>query len=359
MICLVRCWDDPRITANENTGLDPMLGGLLSCGPAYLLLGLVAVAAVGGVAARAYRQRRQRWSSVLCEVADRLEIDPPQDRPVGSDLVAKRDDVPIRIGIREPGSFEVGEPRTVISLEGLPQRIRVFGRQRTATPIDPDQAMDGVDDLDARLVIRGPDEELLSTFDAAARRLVEEAFLEHGAQLDRGRLLVEWPGRVEDVDRLVEASRCLLRLAAALLRGVEQVPGRLLSNSFEDPDPTFRRRCMEALLRRPTRSAEASEAIRRGRVSDDPVLRYLALRQEPDGQDAGLRQLIRTRRLPDDLHAEAVGLLAPRYGGGLALEPAGGGELSVEPAAAGGLSPAAAAPGTPPSPRRPKKLVKG
>lgn len=315
-----------------------------------VVLGVVVlVIVVSGLVFTRYKRTRT-WSTLMKQTAERLGMEHEQaDRRVVTELVGQVDGFPVSVRTLEPrtGRMSVAKIQTCVEVGGLPADLRLHRRGVVRGLLAGTSALDGVQDLDRGLAVRGPDASLLAAFDARTRRLAETAVQTHKARLEDGRVQSVLPGRLKDVDQLVGIGSDLLELAKALRLGVTDVPGRLLHNTFEDPDPSFRRRCMKHLVRQHGRTDEAAAAIRRGRTSEAPDIRYLALHELDDEGLDGIHELVQARSLPDALHAEALALLAPRYGGGLSVEPAAGGELSVEHPQEGALSSA--------EPKRPKR----
>ncbi len=240
------------------------------------------------------------------------------------------------VGVHSAGPLS--DHRTWITLKTSIDEDFGLAPKGKLTGVDLYEARVQIEDFDARFSLASrPDWKILVRLGTRARAAVEgvrwERFsIRHG--------LVEWEhkGLVTRPEELLGLLDRLEALAQALTEFDGRPAAGLLHHAFEDSDRGFRHRCFEALLRELPRSDEATEARTRGAASSDPALRFHVAREA--GDLATLEGLVVDGGLPEELRAQAAGLVGPRLGGRLSVgDPADeGGELSYEPAEAGGLS---------------------
>jgi hypothetical protein len=304
---------------------------------------LVAATIVGGTVRLVLAKRR--WTRTLKQTARQLGLD-FRRRTVfrQAKVVGVLDGVTLRVTSRSArsGRMSKASVEALIELEGLPGGIVLERRGRLGDlhrPLSGAVVPLHIEDFDRRFLLRGPDAgAVLAAFGAEARARVLPAVGERGARLGSGRIELVRPGLDIGAEELAATTTDLLELARALMERASDPADALLSHAFGDPDVGFRRRCLKYLLRQLSRSDQAREAMSVARTDVDPGIRFLALRELGDEATGEIRLLVRHGGLPEDLHAEAVDLLGPKFGGGLSVEVGDGGELSIEPAEVGGLS---------------------
>ena len=227
-------------------------------------------------------------------------------------------------------------------LSGLAQALLGQDVQAGLTAFDDNFVLDGIDEL-----------EVLAFLDSRTRQAIWAAIGREGATLSKSEISYAQVGYMKTTEEMIRKADAMLELAQALeqSRGV-RTPARLLQHAFEDPAPSFRARCFEALVRRRPRSSEAATALERGKTSEDAALRFLCTVESENPDEDLVADLVRSGQLPDHLKAEGLAMLGSRFAGGLSVEPVGEtGGLSVSTAQEGGLSEARAS-----EPRRqPKK----
>jgi len=261
------------------------------------------------------RARRARPAAVLGEVAG----------------------LPFRLESLVDQAGGVHHPSIRITVEGLPAGL-TLGLEGPARAWRREDIQAGLADFDRlfRMEARR-DVELLARLGERTRLAMVEAIAACDARVGGGAITWESSGRPLDPDDVERTVRAILELADALAEHAGPPARGLLHHVRHDPEPEFRRRALEALLRELPRSFEAKEALPLAEEHPDPALRYLAARQRGEAGLATIRALV-AEGLPEELAEEARALLAPQHGGGLSLSEQPGGALSLDRGGEGGLS---------------------
>ncbi len=290
---------------------------------ATVVLGIIAFAAFSE------RGRRRRWSDTLQQLCDARPDLKRHDSPGWSRVYGSVGRFALEV------RADAGRSTTIQLTTGLPETLGL--RRSHSLDLRRDHQV-GIERFDERFRLEERrDVAVLARLGERTRTAMWAAVDEGGVQVRGGDLVWQKEG-TRDLAALTRVIGLMVELAEALCEHDGRPAEGLLHHAFEDPDPCFRRRCLDALLTSLRRAPEAEEAIARAADDPDPEIRYLAAKARGDDGLAAIRQLV-DEGLPEPTRGEAVALLAPRFGGGLSVAPGGqSGAVSLEPEAAAGLS---------------------
>jgi hypothetical protein len=232
-----------------------------------------------------------------------------------------------RITVAPPLSDELGIHKENF-LSGIAQRF--MGEDIQA----------GVTEFDDTFVLKGVSDDVgLSIFGSRSRAAIWSTLTDARFRVEGGKLIYRQRGYLESPSQALDAVQKMTELGEALSEFSQSPAQGLLHHAFHDPEPSFRARCFDALLRSHWGTSECKEAMERGRSQDDPNFLFLIEQRggKPDLQV--VTRLVREGRLDEPLHRSAVAMLGDRFAGGLTVEePLDEGGLSLSQGNAGGLS---------------------
>lgn len=224
-----------------------------------------------------------------------------------------------RFGVRlegDPAGDARSETRLVVDAEASLPRSLSIGAERPFASIrraigDTDIET-GDAAFDAGASVFGSRDEALAVLSADTRRRVERA-LSVGVRVESGKIVLRNPGLARDSGTLVSLANEMLALAEALSIDVRPVPGRLLENVKSDPNPVFRRRCLESLVERYPDRDVTRAALRAALADRSPETRVLAAEKLPGDEGSGaLEALALADDAGEETRARAVRALARR-----------------------------------------------
>jgi hypothetical protein len=183
-------------------------------------------------------------------------------------------------------------------------------------PLLPDfspEGVTGVPALDLKLALRGDRGAALSILGASTRLAVLSAIIDGDAAYRGGRF--ERVGGTKGVSQGELRRQAALGEAAmvALRRQLPTVDARLAEHVRSDPEPGFRRACLEALVARAPDAIETAEVLQAALRDRDPDVRAVAaLRSRGALSDHALGGVVADHGAPDALVAQALAALADR-----------------------------------------------
>lgn len=243
--------------------------------PILVVFGMIAA---GAAIAWSYRVR-DRWRGALGEIADRFGLTYQQ----GGMWQAPRSEgvwqgIPVKVDTFTQSTGKSSTTYTRVQVETeLPSSFRLqpegLGTSFTKTFVGEDFQL-GDAAFDASILVRAPGREALVWLGPDARRAILAAVSGMGARFKDGTLTFHKVGYVSDPERLANYTQTLLDAARALASDGRPAQQRLLSNVWQDRNPGYRRKCVDALL----------EAGRGGRMGaevpahmlHDPALRLVS-----------------------------------------------------------------------------------
>jgi hypothetical protein len=146
-------------------------------------------------------------------------------------------------------------------------------------------------------------------------------------------------GYIKSEEELSAQVELLKELAEALTEFAHRPAAGLLHHATEDPEPTYRARCFQALLSDFPASDEAAQALVFAADSTDLNFQFIYQRHQEKPNLDVIAGLIRSGELDEQLHLAAKDMLEGHFAGGLSLgsdEDIGG--LSVAQDDSGALS---------------------
>jgi len=198
----------------------------------------------------------------------------------------------------------------------------------------------GVSQFDDTFVLKGVSDDVgLSLFGARSRTAIWSVLTDARFRVEGGKLIYRQRGYLESQSQALDAVRQMTELAQALSEFSQAPAQGLLHHAFNDPEPSFRARCFDALLRSHWGSSECKEAMERGRSQDDPNFLFLIEQRGDKPNLQVVTRLVREGQLDAPLHEAAVAMLGDRFAGGLTIEESQEeGGLSLSQDTSGGLS---------------------
>ena len=149
----------------------------------------------------------------------------------------------------------------------------------------------GVSQFDDTFVLKGVSDDVgLSLFGARSRTAIWSVLTDARFRVEGGKLIYRQRGYLESQSQALDAVRQMTELAQALSEFSQAPAQGLLHHAFNDPEPSFRARCFDALLRSHWGSSECKEAMERGRSQDDPNFLFLI---EQRGDKPNLQVLLK------------------------------------------------------------------
>lgn len=201
----------------------------------------------------------------------------------------------------------VASTRLAVDGDGIPGDLRIRSKRAAAehVAIEGRRVSTGIADLDRRLHLEGGVNSVLSRL-GGARRAAIVAAVAQGASLSHGIWVIERTEPVTRAEELIGLARLLLAAAQATQARGTIAEERLLDSVCRDPEPGFRRACLDCLTMR--RGMWRARAIEAGLVDPEPEMRLRA------AQAAGVQGrtvlIALAREAPDDVRLAAIATLA-------------------------------------------------
>jgi hypothetical protein len=173
------------------------------------------------------------------------------------------------------------ETRTRIALSSkrIDPSVR-FGREGGVEALEmlfagPDVRV-GAPEFDDHVHADGPEATVLALMGRLARPWVKELIVDRHGRVERGTLLVEVPGIVQDSGEIVRLVRHMADVARGLILPPAEIPRALADNATGDPVPGVRRRNMRLLVEQFPKSEWTLRAAGAVIGDADPNMRLLA-----------------------------------------------------------------------------------
>jgi hypothetical protein len=329
--------------------MESIFGGLII----LMFLGAAALmfAAFGTAVFLIFRyvtKRKQEWSERLRQFAAEHELEfEPGSFPKHPKATGRLDGIPICIEsfLRSGG----GSNRS----SSLYSRITMTPSIPAALSISKENFLTGIgqkfmgEDLRAGLplfddtfVLKGIDDSLaLSMLGTRSRDALWRTVRTGYVKVDGGDLTYTQSGYITSAEELTKQVGLLTELARSLTEFAHRPAAGLLHHSSSDPEPAYRSRCFDALLRDYDGTSECEEGLRRAADSTEPNFRFLLEQRKAEPDLGVVADLARSGELDEPLYLAAKAMLGDRFAGGLSLgSEEDGGRLTVAQDGAGGLS---------------------
>lgn len=268
------------------------------------LLGLVAIAAVLGIAYKSGMQANQAWQ----QAADGLGVSRPA--PFRFQLLGDVDGVAIEVrshrgrrggtdGLRVTATGALAPDMRLQAEAGM----RAMWRSATGRG----DVVLGDPTLDGLALIDGHPPFVLASLGAEARAGLTEAMGRHThVSIEDGALTLFDVKRPRTAGEIMERVHEAIGLVKTLSLNFASIPQRLADHARDDPQPGVRRRNLEVLADYDAGSAVADAALRTGLTDPDAGVRLVAATHLGSEGSATMVELAGDRRVADRLRLEAV-----------------------------------------------------
>ena len=308
----------------------------------------------GGLVIWFSMRQRKKWNQRLSRIAKELDLDfHPGGFLARAKAVGSVASFPTVIDTYSQGSGKNSTLYSRITVSpSLPGDLAVHKESflsGLAQRFMGEDLQAGVSPFDDAFVLKGASDDVgLSLFGARSRAAIWSTLTDARFRVEGGKLVYRQRGYLENEGQALDAVQKMTELGEALSE-FSHVPAQgLLHHAFNDPEPSFRARCFDALLRNHWGASECKEAMERGRQLDDPNFLFLIEQRGGKPDLLVVTRLVREGQLDAPLHEAAIAMLGDRFAGGLTVEePQEEGGLSLSQGTAGGLSEE-----EPPPPRR-------
>lgn len=290
-------------------------------------------------------KRKTAWTDLLSQFAasNDLHFQAPAF-PRGPEVHGKLAEVPICIDTYSRGSGKNQSLYSRITLSPeIPPDLQI-GRETYFTGIGQklmgEDVQTGLALFDDTFVLKGVTTSLaLSMLGSTSRDALWRTVRDGSCAVTEGGLTYTKSGYIKSEAELSAQVGLLHELAAALTEFAHRPAAGLLHHTTEDPEPTYRALCLQALLHDFPASAEAAGALALAAESTDPNFQFIYQRHQDKPNLDVLAALVRSGELDEQFHLAARDMLEGRFAGGLSLrsdEDIGG--LSVAQDSSGALS---------------------
>jgi hypothetical protein len=290
-------------------------------------------------------KRRNAWTDLLRQFAasNDLHFEAPAF-PKGPGVTGKLAEFPVCIDTYSSGSGKSQSLYSRITMSPeIPPDLQIH-RETYFTELGQklmgEDLQIGLPLFDDTFVLKGVTTSLaLSLLGTTSRDALWRTVRDGSCAVADGDLTYTKSGYIKSEAELGAQVELLKELAAALTEFAHRPAVGLLHHATEDPEPTYRARCLQALLSDFPASDEAAKALVFAAESTDLNFQFIYQRHQDKPNLDVIAGLIRSGELDEPLHLAARDMLEGRFAGGLSLgsdEDIGG--LSVAQDGSGALS---------------------